>query len=124
MTIDAMTGSKIESCRDAARACGEALVFLHGGEGDAGLEATLGEAARVCNLSADCLERLPDLRDMAIRVCVEVCERTALACAPRDDLAACAEALAACAAICSARAEIDMMIAPLGTEIAVASPIH
>ena len=124
MTNDAMTGSKIESCRDAARACGEALVLLHGGDDDARLQARLGEAARVCDLSADCLERLPDLQDMALRVCVEICERTALACARRGDLVACAEALAACAAVCSARAEIDMMIAPLGTEMAAASSIH
>lgn len=124
MTIDAMTGSKIDSCRDAARACGEALVLLHAGEGDAGLEAMLGEAARVCNLSADCLERLPDLRDMALRVCVEICERAALACAPRDDLAACAEALATCAAICSARAEIGLIIPHHEMQMAEVSPVH
>ena len=114
MTIDAATGSKIESCLDAARACSEALVYLRltpelADEKD--LANGLSEAARVASLTADCLERAPDVRDMVLRVCVEVAERAALACASHREeaeLMACGEALAACAAICAGAPEIEM----------------
>lgn len=129
MTIDASTGSKVESCLDAARACGEALAFLQTRSAivDADLEAALQQAARVASLSADCLQRLPDIREMVLRVCVEICERAALACAAHanvPDIAECGEALAACAAICRDTAEIEMIVALVGTEAAVARPSH
>lgn len=114
MTIDAALDSKIESCLDAARACGEALAHVRmtpALSGQQELADLLTEAARVASLTADCLERVPDLRDMVLRVCVEITERAALACAHhRDDaeLLACGEALAACAAICTGAPEIDM----------------
>ena len=117
MTIDAATDSKIESCLDAARACSEALAYLRLTpelSGDKDLANGLSEAARVASLTADCLERVPNIREMVLRVCVEVTERVALACASHRDeaeLLACGEALAACAAICIGAPEIDMAVA-------------
>jgi hypothetical protein len=114
MTIDAATGSKIDSCLDAARACSEALAFIRLTPElarDKDLATGLSEAARVTSLTADCLERVPDIRDMVLRICVEVAERVAIACATHHDRAeilACGEALAACAAICAGGPEIDM----------------
>jgi hypothetical protein len=117
MMIDAATGSKIESCLDAARACSEALAYVRLTPelaSDRDLANGLSEAARVTSLTADCLERVPDIREMVLRVCVEVAERVALSCASRHDqpeLLVCGEALAACAAICMGVPEIDMAAA-------------
>lgn len=127
--IDVSTDSKIEACRDASHACDQALAFQRSefGSADAVLEQTLAEAARVTRLTADCLERVPELRDMVLRVCVEICERAALTCA-RDgaspELVACAEALAACAAICGATAEIGVIVGAEAGEAAVVGPAH
>jgi hypothetical protein len=116
MTIDAATGSKIESCLDAARACSEALAYMRITPelaADKSLANGLSEAARVASLTADCIERVPEIRDMVLRVCVEVAERVALACASHRDqpeLLACGEALAACGAICTGAPEIEMSV--------------
>lgn len=112
---DGVTLSKIDACRDAARASADML--LQAGQepdllADKQLIFALAEASRVTKLSADCLERLPDLHDMVLRVCVEISERAALACAKHLDheaLSACGEALAACAAICAGAPEIEMV---------------
>jgi hypothetical protein len=130
MTIDAATGSKIESCLDAARACSEALAYVRLTPelaGDKDLANGLSEAARVTSLTADCLERVPDIRDMVLRVCVEVAERVALSCASRHDqpeLLVCGEALAACAAICVGVPEIDMAAASASSAHAGATAAH
>ena len=130
MTIDAATDSKIESCLDAARACSEALAYVRLTPelaGDKDLANGLSEAARVTSLTADCLERVPDIRDMVLRVCVEVAERVALSCASRHDqpeLLVCGEALAACAAICMGVPEIDMVGASAGSAHAAATAAH
>jgi len=130
MTIDAATGSKIESCLDAARACNEALAYVRltpDLSGDKELANGLSEAARVASLTADCLERVPDIREMVLRVCVEVAERVALACAARShqaELQACGEALAACAAICADGPEIDMAAVSPAAERAGAGAVH
>lgn len=128
MMIYAVTNAKIEACIDATQACGQALAFQRSefGSADATLEQTLAEAACVTGLTADYLERVPELRDMVLRVCVEICERAALTCArdkASDELAACAEALAACAAICRATA-VDQLVVMHGNEGAVAGPAH
>ncbi len=126
---DPSVDTRIESCLDAARACGEALAFMRGSEalaGDGDLAGCLSEAARVTSLSADCLARLPDLRDMVLRVCVEITERAALACARHVDeapLAACGETLAACAAICTEGVELDMAAPSWGPQMG-ARPLH
>ncbi len=121
MTIDAATGSKMDSCHDAARACNGALALLRLTPElalDKDLATGLAEAARVASLTADCLERVPDIKQMVLRVCVEVAERVALACARHADhpeLLACGEALAACAAICTGVPEFDMAVVRAGT---------
>jgi hypothetical protein len=130
MTIDAATDSKIESCLDAARACTEALAYIRLTPElakDKDLSIGLTEAARVTSLTADCLERVPDIREMVLRVCVEVSERVALACARHPvetELQVCGEALAACAAICNGAPEIDMAVASAGASRPGASPVH
>lgn len=130
MTIDAATGSKIESCLDAARACSEALAYIRLTPelaGDKAMANSLSEAARVTSLTADCLERVPDIRDMVLRVCVEVTERVALSCASDHDepeLLACGEALAACAAICMGVPEIDMSATSASAAHTGASAAH
>lgn len=130
MTIDAATDSKIESCLDAARACSEALAYIRLTPhlaGDKELADGLSEAARVVSLTADCLERVPDVREMVLRVCVEVAERVALACASREgetELHVCGEALAACAAICAGGPEIDMAVVTNGGAHAGAGAFH
>jgi len=130
MTIDAATDSKVESCLDAARACSEALAYIRVSPAlaeDAELSGVLTEAARVASLTADCLERVPDVRDMVLRVCVEITERAALACARHTDhaeLQACGESLAACAAICTGAPEIDMAVASASSERPGARAFH
>lgn len=123
-------GPKVDACLDAARACNEALAVLRltpGLSGDRALANSLSEAARVSSLTADCLERVPDIRDMVLRVCVEVTERAALACAQHRDQAElldCGEALAACAAICKGAPEIDMAAASKSAGQTGASAVH
>lgn len=115
MMSDGVTLSKIEACRDAARVCADMLLRVGQDPdllADKELVFALAEASRVTKLSADCLERLPDLRDMVLSVCVEISERAALACAKHlddDGLSACGETLAACAAICAGAPEIEMV---------------
>lgn len=127
--IDAATGSRIESCLDAARACNEALAYMRltSDVSDKPLVDGLAEAARVTSLTADCLGRVPDLREMVLRVCVEVAERAALACATHGDepeLLACGEALAACAAICASGPELDMTLAANEPQGRAAGAVH
>ena len=115
LMIDGVTLSKVEACLDATRACGAALADADtqpAWAADKDLLSALQEAARVTKLSAECLERVPDLQDMVLCVCVEICERAALACARHLDelvLSVCGEALAACAAICAGAPEIEMV---------------
>jgi hypothetical protein len=123
--IDAATGSKIESCLDAARACSEALAYVRLTPelaGDKDLANGLSEAARVTSLTADCLERVPDIREMVLRVCVEVTERVARHDQP--ELLVCGEALAACAAICMGVPEMDMAAASANAAHPGAAPAH
>ncbi|MDB5644117.1 MAG: hypothetical protein JWN07_3434, partial [Hyphomicrobiales bacterium] len=62
-----------------------------------------------------------------LRVCVEVAERVALACARHGDqpeLLACGESLAACAAICTGMPEFDMAVASAGVARPGVGAIH
>ncbi len=120
MIFDAATQAKIEACQDAAHACGAILARAgHDAKllADKKMITAVAEALRVTKLSADCLQRLPDLQEMVLRVCVEIAERAALACAEHheDEVLACGESLAACAAICAAApglSDAEMIPAP------------
>lgn len=130
MTFDASIDARIESCLDAARACGEALAFVRANErlaADDALTSALNEAARVAKLSADCLERTPDLRDMVLSVCVEIMERAALGCARHADVAemeACGETLAACAALCAGEGVAGLQVATFAPAPVLVAPMH